>query len=100
MFHLYCINNERPVPLMLVKYEMANIALSQAVPVAYKVVFSRSFWPLNGHLLFIKCVCVCAIVRMSPKGSACALYVFSAPSGGQHHPGLGTSTHSSIPRLV
>lgn len=62
MFNLYCINNEGSMPLMLVKYGTGSIALSRNVPITCKVMFCCSFWPFNGHLLFIKCVCVWACV--------------------------------------
>ena len=105
-------------------------APSQSVAVTCKVIYSCSFWPFNGHLLLIKCVpaCegghvllfswkpyTCGVRQLCGDRSAsvrvlaglwrvcvcvCVFYVFSPPSGGQHHTGLAASTHSSIPHLV
>lgn len=82
------MNSQGLVPLMLLKYSIAQQS-GRNVPITCQVVFSCSFWPPNGRLLFIKSMCVCV----------CVLCVLP-PSGGQHRPGLNASTHSSIPSLV
>lgn len=52
------MNNEGVCALDVGEIWVAElIALSQNVPITCKVMFSCSFWPFNGHLLFIKCVC-------------------------------------------
>lgn len=55
------MNNEGSVPLVLAKYGTGSIVLSLNVPITRKVIFDCSFWPPNGHLLFIKSMNACGV---------------------------------------
>lgn len=101
MSHSYCINDEGPAPLASAKQETAKGALwgrvAHAPPPS-----PGGIWPLDAYLLSVKYVCVRAGAQMPPErgGGQYTLYVFSAPSGGQHRPGLGTSAPPIHPRIL
>lgn len=101
MSHSYCINDEGPAPLASAKQETANGALWGRVA---HTPSPGAIWPLDAYLLSVKYVCVRAGAQMPPErgGGQCtlALYVFSAPSGGQHRPGLGTAAPPIHPRVL
>lgn len=104
MSHSYCINDERPASLASAKQEAANGALWGRVDPTLSPL-PCGIWPFNAYLLSIKYVNVHAGAEMPPEKRgggqlALALYVFFAPSGGQHRPGLGTSAPPIHPRVL
>lgn len=106
MSHSYCINDEGPAPLASAHGALwgraAHALHPPAPPPPYPL--PGSIWPLDAYLLSVTYVCVRAGAQTALEREGgqrtLALYVFSAPSGGQHRPGLGTSAPPIHPRVL